>query len=180
MTCCIYKIENVDNGKKYVGSAVDYKRRIRRHTRALKDNNHRNQHLQRSWDKHGPASFLFNRLLICEKNELYRYEQLLIDILEPEYNMARSVSQPFLGRKHKESTKKKMSDWQKGATKYTAEQRNQIARRMQDKSKLTPNDVIEIRRLYSLGVMQSALAKMFLSSRATICRIVNRKSWRNI
>ena len=95
----IYQIENIVNSKKYVGSAVNFRRRVTRHIRKLKDGVHRNTHLQRSWGKHGSHCFFFTMLLFCEREELQRYEQWFIDNLQPEYNIAKHVTMPFLGRK---------------------------------------------------------------------------------
>lgn len=47
-------------------------------------------------------------------------------------------------------------------------------------SRLVENDVREIRRLRSLGVMQTTLAKMWMVSRPHISHIVARKKWKHI
>jgi len=41
----IYKITNLDNGKMYVGQAVDINRRWKDHKRLLNKNQHGNSHL---------------------------------------------------------------------------------------------------------------------------------------
>ena len=47
-------------------------------------------------------------------------------------------------------------------------------------SGLDVSDIIEIRRLHSLGKMQSEIADMFETSRMTINRIVNRQTWTHV
>ena len=47
-------------------------------------------------------------------------------------------------------------------------------------SKLREDDVHEIRRLYSLGVMQILLAKMWRISRSHVSGIITRTKWRHI
>jgi len=59
MTQGIYKIINVVNNKFYVGSAVDFTARKRRHWWALRSQRHANKHLQAAWNKYGEESFKF-------------------------------------------------------------------------------------------------------------------------
>jgi hypothetical protein len=49
----IYQIRCLANGKVYVGSAADLRRRWGRHRRALSIGKHVNGHLQAAWLKHG-------------------------------------------------------------------------------------------------------------------------------
>jgi group I intron endonuclease len=55
----IYKIINVVNNKFYVGSAVDFTARKRRHWWALRSQRHANKHLQAAWNKYGEDAFTF-------------------------------------------------------------------------------------------------------------------------
>ena len=45
---------------------------------------------------------------------------------------------------------------------------------------LIESDILEIRRLHNEGHMQSIIADMFNTSRMTINRIVNRKTWTHV
>jgi group I intron endonuclease len=55
----IYKIINVINNKFYVGSAVDFTVRKRKHWWELRRGTHRNKHLQAAWLKYGEPAFTF-------------------------------------------------------------------------------------------------------------------------
>ena len=79
----IYKIENLVNGKIYIGSTINYKERFRNHTSELNRNTHQNNHLQSAWNKHGEKNFKFS--IICEiKDELkYSLEQWFLDNIKP-------------------------------------------------------------------------------------------------
>lgn len=55
----IYKIINVVNNKFYVGSAVDFTVRKRKHWWQLRRGTHGNKHLQAAWIKYGEESFKF-------------------------------------------------------------------------------------------------------------------------
>jgi group I intron endonuclease len=67
MTQGIYKIINVLNNKFYVGSAVSFVARKRRHWWALRSQRHANKHLQSAWNKYGEAAFIF---VIVEELEI--------------------------------------------------------------------------------------------------------------
>lgn len=55
----IYKIINVINNKFYVGSAVNFAERKRKHWWMLRKNTHANKHLQSAWGKYGEQAFRF-------------------------------------------------------------------------------------------------------------------------
>lgn len=55
----IYVIENLVNGKKYVGRTVNYNRRMYLHLHCLRAHRHPNTYLQKSWDKYGSENFKF-------------------------------------------------------------------------------------------------------------------------
>jgi group I intron endonuclease len=74
-TTGIYLIRNLKNGKVYVGSAVDIKRRRGLHLNRLDHGNHENAHLQNAWNKYGPEAFEWKILLECDVDDLLYYEQ---------------------------------------------------------------------------------------------------------
>ena len=127
----IYTITNSANGKQYVGSAVDLRRRSRAHIASLNRGAHDNSYLQRSWDKYGGASFGFVVLEFVEDVEdLIPREQHYIDTLNPEYNLRpmadsqlgwvpseetrRKISQSNMGKKASLETRKRQSEARKG------------------------------------------------------------------
>lgn len=85
----IYKITNKLNGKFYIGSASNIKRRWRQHRFDLIHNTHDNIHLQRSWNKYGQEEFLFELVEECDKGSLVLREQFYMDTLNPQYNIGK-------------------------------------------------------------------------------------------
>ena len=66
----IYKIENIINGKIYIGQSSWLKHRIQAHKNDLRKNKHKNIHLQRAWNKYGEESFRFDILEKCDIDKL--------------------------------------------------------------------------------------------------------------
>ena len=75
----IYEIVNTVNGKRYVGSSVDIKKRWQAHLLGLRKGRHHAQHLQRSFNKYGEDKFILVLIRLCERNELIAYEQEELD-----------------------------------------------------------------------------------------------------
>jgi len=105
---CIYEIQNKINGKRYIGSTVNLKRRIREHLYDLEKGNHHSPYLQRAFNKYGISAFIFNVLeLITDEYFLIENEQKWIDFLNPEYNILKIAGSP-LGYKHSDEAKEKI------------------------------------------------------------------------
>ena len=111
----IYKIRNKINNKIYVGSAINFKNRVKVHKHRLRNNIHHSPRLQNSWNKHGGENFLFEVLEICEKDNLINREQYYIDLLNPWFNICK-IAGSSLGVKHTDEAKLNMSKAQIGKT----------------------------------------------------------------
>ena len=110
----IYQIKNTLNGKCYIGSAVNLKKRWGEHLRALRRGGHANLHLQRAFDKDGEETFLFEILeYIEDSKQLILHEQHYFDTMNPEYNFAPTAGSR-LGIRCTEETLAKMSASQSG------------------------------------------------------------------
>jgi group I intron endonuclease len=106
----IYKIKNTKNGNLYIGQSIDIIHRKSCHWSLLHKNKHNNIHLQYAWNKYGWDKFIYEIILLCEPSELTYYEQALVDMLLPKYNIRRECVTSCLGVKATESAKKKMSE----------------------------------------------------------------------
>ena len=114
-----YTITNDTNGKIYYGSSQDIGIRWKEHRCALRRGDHHCSHLQNSWNKHGAAAFTFAVFDYCEVEDLYPYEQILLDLHVGKdycYNTAKDAKAPFKGRKHTEESKVQISKSQIGKT----------------------------------------------------------------
>lgn len=61
----IYKIENVENGKMYIGSSVTPQKRWYQHKKQLRNGVHHSLYLQNSWNKYGEECFVFEVIDEC-------------------------------------------------------------------------------------------------------------------
>jgi len=108
----VYKISCLQTGKFYIGSAHSLIQRKRTHLSCLRKNKHRNSKLQRAWNKYGEQNFQFQTLLICSKDDVLFYEQLLLtklDAVTNGFNISPSVI-GGKGIKHTEETKAKLKE----------------------------------------------------------------------
>jgi group I intron endonuclease len=83
----LYVIQNMVNGKFYVGSAKNFWKRWVLHRHLLNNNKHHSPYLQNSWNKYGEEAFTFLPLqCVADKQERLKLEQHFLDTLKPEYN----------------------------------------------------------------------------------------------
>ncbi len=119
MNSGIYQIRNLINDKIYIGSAVDIQSRWYCHTSQLNNNLHHNTHLQKSWNKYGSQSFVFEILeSVHDKNDLITREQFYFDKLTPfdiaiGYNICK-IAGSSLGRIVTDEHRKNISLGRKG------------------------------------------------------------------
>ena len=105
--CGIYIITNLINGKRYIGSAKNLRKRLYDHVWDLDKKIHPNNYLQNSWNKYGKDNFEYGILEYCEENTRLIRETFYINTLNPEYNL-NGVNLNSI-QNHSEETKKKIS-----------------------------------------------------------------------
>lgn len=111
----IYIIKNTVNGKLYVGSTKNFRKRLRAHQYALSRNKHHSKKLQHAWNKYGSEYFVFEKVLVCSVGDLLFYEQRIIDGFDSCKNGYNEL--PKAGSRegvpHDAETVKKMKDFQR-------------------------------------------------------------------
>lgn len=76
----VYKIYCTVSKKYYIGSTKQKIRlRLNHHIQALRNNKHKNPHLQNAWNKYGENNFEFYILENCSKEDAYKREQYYLD-----------------------------------------------------------------------------------------------------
>jgi len=105
----IYAIVNLINNKAYFGSGHNLRRRRIQHLWELKNNIHKNPHLQHSFNKYGIENFVFIVIKEVESSDLLKMEQFYIDVNTNGYNISKNAYSTRLGMKHSQYTKDKIS-----------------------------------------------------------------------
>jgi len=131
--CGIYKITNTINGNTYIGSSINIHRRFVQHRHLLNHNKHDSKHLQNAWNKYGEQAFVFETVLLCDKDYTIYFEQLLLDYLCPIYNTAKNATRPTLGLKRSEETRRKISEANKMRPPISEETRRKRSESMMGK-----------------------------------------------
>ena len=140
----VYQIKNLINGKRYIGSSVNIRKRWNSHRGMLAKGIHHSSHLQNAWNKNGKNNFIFEVLEeVYEVDDLIASEQKYIDQYNSSnrcegYNIAPIAGGSCLGRKyspetiekfkkrkHTQETKDKIGKANRGM-KRTAESKNKM------------------------------------------------------
>lgn len=97
----IYLIENLINGKKYVGQSIEIEKRWKNHLSAFKNTKEKvyKYPLYRAIRKYGINNFRFSVLEQCKEMELNNREIYWVQKLKPEYNQTLGGNQYNTGNK---------------------------------------------------------------------------------
>lgn len=111
MAGVIYCITNLESGKAYIGSSLDFESRKRQHLKDLKAGTHHCCHLQNAWNKYGKELFEFSFLEEdVDKEILFQRERYWIEYYNTHdrdwgYNLA--IPTDNGGHTHAEETKER-------------------------------------------------------------------------
>jgi len=113
--CGVYKIENLINGKVYIGSSIDIYKRWKYHISDFKANRHCNKYFQSAWNKYGKNNFEFSIVeKIDDENILFEREQYWLDLLNPfgenGYNLCKTTNSYSFGYKLSDESKEKIKN----------------------------------------------------------------------
>ncbi len=117
MASGIYTITCTTNSKMYIGMSVNIKKRFEDHKSSLRNKTHRNQYLQRAWNKYGESNFRFEILEEWEEPYLLTMEHYWITLLnsrDPLYGYNIDPTSPFGRTRLSEETKRKIGDSNRG------------------------------------------------------------------
>lgn len=107
----VYAITNTVNGKRYIGSSSHIKKRWQEHVKGFRNQKRTSLKLQNAVTKHRESSFRFDILVVCSKEHLLMYEQILIDgfdTVDTGYN-TRLIAESNRGITPSHETRERMS-----------------------------------------------------------------------
>lgn len=202
----IYSIRRISDGKSYIGSAINLPRRWQEHRKTLRGNRHHSRKLQRAWNVHGEAAFVFAVIeVVADPANLIAREQHWIDALDAckaGFNSRPSAGNQ-LGLRHRPETRAKMRESAKGRRRpgprgpFSAETRAKMsaaskarvrasfsdetrARISRGIAKVTEDDVRAIRRRAANGEKRSLLAAEYGLKYAAVAHIVTGINWKHV
>lgn len=206
----IYLIQNIENGKCYVGSSYNIRKRLFWHFNRLDSGGHPNNKLQNSYNKYGRDKFRFIPILNCPTEYNHILEQWVKDKSEYNcgYNIAINCDSPNRGLVLTQQQKDKISNNNKGF-KWSEEQKQQLKNRLKSikekdpiafknsrlnnfnktifrgeingNSKLTDIQRIDIINLISKGEKTKEILKKYpIISDSLIDSVKNGKSWKHL
>lgn len=118
-TSGIYVIKCERNGKIYIGSSNNLRRRWNEHRHELNNNTHCNRYLQNAWNKYGKNCFKFSVLELCNVDDLVKREQHWLNVLRPfdktiGFNLAIDAGASLRNYVFTEQHRRKIGDANKG------------------------------------------------------------------
>lgn len=192
----IYKILNTINGKFYIGSSKNLRKRLYEHFRELNLGIHSNKHLQNAWIKYRKEGFKFCILKIIDNTENFTDTQLRE--LETKYIQKTMCYKPEIGYNFipgglgtsnlpcSEETKKKISEANKGKTAYNkgipmSEEQKNILKEINRKNRGKPIDIYTVEGIYieTLDSINAVVEKYHVTKSTIIDQCKGRRSGRN-
>ena len=129
----IYKIINKINGKYYVGSSKDIiNSRWSYHRKCLRGKYHKNDYLQKAWNKYGESNFDFIIVEEVYKEKLLLVEQKYLDIAKTEQDKCYNLNFNARGGDISEYSRTKIGDKNRGKNcfSYGEKLSNEIRQKM--------------------------------------------------
>jgi hypothetical protein len=87
----VYVIENMRNGRIYVGCTIDVRARWATHRRALRRNYHVNRHLQADWRRYGEEAFAWHIVTDLPCAPRQAEARLILELCAVAYNTSAFV-----------------------------------------------------------------------------------------
>jgi group I intron endonuclease len=191
--CGVYCITSLDTGKQYVGCSVDLKARLRQHRYDCTKNPETLPKLYNEMSSYGFERFKVELLEECLREDLFLREQYWLDVPGTEYNGYNQLKTNF---RHTDETKQRFSWLRKGRV-FSDEHRQKLSqagmgRKYSDvsikvlqrggrkQSRLSEQDVRNIKKLMQEHVSPSEIMSLYNIGRGTYYDIKYGKSWRDV
>lgn len=149
----VYAIRNNINGKLYIGSSLNLRKRRNDHFHLLRINKHFNSHLQSSWDKYGAISFEFIVLECCNEQVLIAKENAWMDNYKTRQKEYGYNSKDATQKLVTDEARKRMSESKKGIA-LSEEHKHSISQGMKGKNvwskgrKLSDEHIEKLKPIY--------------------------------
>ena len=119
--CGIYCIENLINGKKYIGQSINILARWKQHLSNLRRKIHHNEKLQNAWNKYGENNFKFYIIVETDADSLDEFEIKYISLYDTYANGYNKDYGGYYRKNMTDETKKKISESRKNLSEQAIE-----------------------------------------------------------
>ena len=191
--CGVYSIGSLDTGKKYVGCSTDLKVRLRIHRYDYMNHSEKSPKLYADMRTYTIERFKVELLEECRQDDLALRERYWLDALGTEHNGYNFFRKDF---KHTDETKQRFSWLRKGRVfsnehkqklsqagmgrKNSDESIKALQRGGRKQSRLSEQDVKDIKKLMQQRVSPSEIMGIYKIGRGTYYDIKYGKSWRDV
>ena len=124
-TATVYAIRNTVTGEQYIGGTTNMAGRRKHHLHYLRHGEHVNRNLQAAFDQHGEDAFEFVELIQVQPDHIIAWEDAMIFVHDPAYNIFPTAGSPE-GYRHSLEARARMSEAHIGM-KHTPETRAKIS-----------------------------------------------------
>jgi group I intron endonuclease len=197
----VYKITNAKTNQYYIGVDSYFPKRLKQHQSMLRNNKHKNNYMQNSYNKYGVENFKFELLLYCDSREEMLSKEIIFirEYKSLEYGFNHTIGgEGSYGYKHSKESLEKMSSWKRIITKEWCENLSKGMKGVKKRhykrvnhpdyskwlggekhpvAKLKLEDVNNIRILYNEGETQLSLSKKFNITKIHVYYIIKNKIW---
>lgn len=184
----VYVIRCITNGKVYIGSSKNTKKRWYRHKSSLVEGKHHCIHLQRAWDKYGSGAFCFEYLeVLTSEVGLREREQFWIDTYSASnrcfgFNLSPDAERNS-GRTWTKEQKQRQSTLLSGRS-LPEETRKRMrlahAKIRHPNSTIQEGDVLWAVTLWNNGSSCPEVSEAIGCTVTIVHKIVSRRTWRNL
>jgi group I intron endonuclease len=191
--CGIYCITSLDSGKQYIGRSTDLKTRLRLHRYDSVNHPEYSPKLYADIQTYGIERFQVDLPEECTQSELTSRERYWLDALGTEYNGYNFLRKDF---KHTDEAKQRFSWLRKGRVlsdehrkniaqartgrKHSEETLKALQRAGRKQSRLSEQDVRNIKKLIKQGVKPNEIMSTYGISRTTFYDLKYGNSWRDV
>lgn len=184
----VYVIRCTTNGKVYIGSSKNTKKRWYRHKSSLANGIHHCSHLQRAWGKYGPSAFCFECLeVLTSEVGLREREQFWIDTYRASdrrfgFNLSPDAERNS-GRRWTKEQKLRQSILLSGRSlPEETKKRMRIAHTKirHPGSTIQEGDVLWAITIWNNGYSCTEVAEALGCSVNIVHKVVSRRTWRNL
>lgn len=106
--CGVYCIQNKITGKMYIGSSRNIQDRLNKHFTALRNHLPESPNLQKDWDLYSEDNFEGFILILCEPENLLKWEQFYLNTNTGQYNTFKQADGSIMPDVVKEKISKSM------------------------------------------------------------------------